>query len=155
MVPRERSSGALVLGLMMAALVLCSGLIWVSTANGTAGELLFPNQEEVIFQSVNVYVGSDSVDVREPSPAMNRALLDRLAPLPVTRLSTGSILPGDDPPRLSSFLHDGEHIWMLELTDGLCSLSTLDDGRRVSVLYQVDGPVDWEGLYALAEEEAP
>ena len=151
MVPRERSSGVLVLGLMMAALVLCSGLIWVSTANGTAGELLFPNQEEVIFQSVNVYVGSDSVDVREPSPAMNRALLDRLAPLPVTRLSTGSILPGSDPPRLSSFLHDGEHIWMLELTDGLCSLSTLDDGKRVSVLYQVDGPVDWEGLYALVE----
>lgn len=151
MVPRERSSGVLVLGLMMAALVLCSGLVGVSTVSGTAGELLFPNQQEVTFRSVSVSVDASNVHVEQPSPAMNRALLDRLAPLPVTRLSTGSILPGDDPPRLSSFLHDGEHIWMLELTDGLCSLSTLDDGKRVSVLYQVDGPVDWEGLYALVE----
>ena len=151
MVPRERSSGTLVLGLMMAALVLCSGLVGVSTVSGTAGELLFSNQEEVSFQSVWVSLDGSSVQVKEPSPALSQALLDRLAPLPVTRLSTGSILPGDDPPRLSSFLHDGEHIWMLELTDGLCSLSTLDDGKRVSVLYQVDGPVDWEGLYALVE----
>ena len=41
---------------------------------------------------------------------------------------------------------------ILALTDGLCSLTTLDDSKEVSILYQVDGPVDWEGLYALIEE---
>ena len=155
MVPRERSSGTLVLGLMMAALVLCSGLIWVSTANGTAGELLFPNQGEVIFQSVNVYVGSDSVNVREPSPAMNRALLAELSDLPVTKLAVGPNIPGSVKPRLSAFLSDREHLQYLRLTDGLCSLTILDGIDEVSTLYRVDGPVDWEGLYALAEEEAP
>lgn len=44
MVPREHTSGALLLGLMMAVLVLCSGLVGVSTAKGTAGELLFSNR---------------------------------------------------------------------------------------------------------------
>lgn len=155
MVPRERGSGALVLGLIMAVLVLCSGLIWVSTANGTAGELLFPNQEEVIFQSVNVYVGSDSVDVREPSPAMNRALLAELSDLPVTKLAVGPNISGSVKPRLSAFLSDREHLQYLRLTDGLCSLTILDGNDQVSILYRVDGPVDWEGLYALAEEEAP
>ena len=151
MVPRERSSGALVLGLIMAVLVLCSGLIWVSTANGTAGELLFPNQEEVILQSVNVYVGSDSVDVREPSPAMNRALLAELSDLPVTKLAVGPNISGSAKPRLSAFLSDREHLQYLRLTDGLCSLTILDGIDEVSTLYRVDGPVDWEGLYALVE----
>ena len=152
MVPRERSSGVLALGLMMATLVLCSGLIWVTTVSGTAGELLFPNQEDVTFQSVWVTMDCGSVHSEEPSPAVSQALLDQLASLPVTRLSTGSILPGNDPPRLSSFLHDVAHMQMLELTDGLCSLTTLGDNNQVSILYQVDGPVDWEGLYALIEE---
>ena len=152
MVPRERSSGVLALGLMMATLVLCSGLIWVTTVSGTAGELLFPNQEDVTFQSVWVTMDCGSVHSEEPSPAVSQALLDQLASLSVTRLSTGSILPGNDPPRLSSFLHDVAHMQMLELTDGLCSLTTLGDNNQVSILYQVDGPVDWEGLYALIEE---
>lgn len=157
MVPRERSSGALALGLMMATLVLCSGLILVTTVSGTAGELLFPHPEDVSFQSVWVSLNAGSAHVKEahveePSPDVNQALLDRLSSLPVTRLSTGSILPGNDPPRLSSFLHGGAHMQMLELTDGLCSLTTLDGDRQVSILYRVDGPVDWEGLYALIEE---
>ena len=152
MVPQELSSGVLALGLMMATLVLCSGLIWVTTVSGTAGELLFPNQEDVTFQSVWVTMDCGSVHSEEPSPAVSQALLDQLASLPVTRLSTGSTLPGSDSPRLSSFLHDGEHVQILALTDGLCSLTTLDDSKEVSILYRVDGPVDWEGLYALIEE---
>ena len=152
MVPRERSSGTLALGLTMATLVLCSGLVWVTTVSGSAGELLFSNQEDVTFQSVWVTMDCGSVHSKEPSPAVSQALLDELASLPVTRLSTGSTLPGSDSPRLSSFLHDGEHVQILALTDGLCSLTTLDDSKEVSILYRVDGPVDWEGLYALIEE---
>ena len=157
MVPRERSSGVLALGLMMATLVLCSGLILVTTVSGTAGELLFPHPEDVSFQSVWVSLDAGSAHVKEahveePSPDVNQALLAQLSSLPVTRLSTGSTLPGSDSPRLSSFLHDGEHVQILALTDGLCSLTTLDDSKEVSILYRVDGPVDWEGLYALIEE---
>lgn len=149
--PQERSSGALLLGLMMATLVLCSGLVGVSTASGTAGELLFSNQGEISFQSVSVRVDADSVSVQEPSPTVSQALLEELSDLPVTRLATGQNIHGSIKPSLSSFLHDGEHLLLLQLTDELCCLTQLDGSKKVPVLYRVDGPVDWDTLLSLVE----
>lgn len=151
MVPQERSSGVLALGLMMAALVLCSGLVWVSTASGTAGELLFSNPENVTFQSISVSLNTSSASLRDPSPAVSQALLEELSDLPVTRLATGHNIPDRSQSNLSSFLYDGQHLLYLVLTDGLCTLTQLDVSTDASVLYRVDGPVDWDTLLALVE----
>ena len=152
MAPVERTSGTLILGLIMAALMLCSGLVGVSTASGTAGELFFPDREEVSIQSVSVLTGTGSGYIQDPSPAVSLALVEELSDLPVTRLATGQNITGDrQPPSLSSFLCNGQRLLYLELTDSLCCLTTLDDGKEIPVLYRVDGPVDWEGLLTLVK----
>lgn len=151
MVPRERSSGALLLGLIMAALVLCSGLVWVSTVSGTAGELLFSNRGEISVQYISLHTDNGSISLPDPLPDLSQPLLEELSDLPVTRLAIGQNIPGDPNPRLYAYLHDKEQTLYLELTDGLCSLSTLDNGNQSSILYRVDGPVDWDGLLSLVE----
>lgn len=92
-----------------------------------------------------------SGSVQEPSSEVSQPLLEQLSGLPVTRLAIGQNIPGNSSPRLYAFLHDKEQMLYLKLTDGLCSLTTLDSGRQLSVLYRVDGPVDWDGLLSLME----
>ena len=149
--PAERTSGTVVLGLIMAALVLCSGLVGVSTASGTAGELFFPDREEVSVQSVSVWTGTDDGYIEDPSPAVNQALVEELSALRLTRLATDQNITDKESPFLAGFLYDGEEMLYLELTDSLCCLTTLDDGKEIPVLYRVDGPVDWDGLLTLVK----
>ena len=149
--PAERTSGTVVLGLIMAALVLCSGLVGVSTASGTAGELFFPDREEVSVQSVSVWTGTDDGYIEDPSPAVNQALVEELSALRLTRLATDQNVTDKESPFLAGFLYDGEEMLYLELTDSLCCLTTLDDGKEIPVLYRVDGPVDWDGLLTLVK----
>lgn len=149
--PAERTSGTVVLGLIMAALVLCSGLVGVSTASGTAGELFFPDREAVSVQSVSVQTGTDGGYIEDPSPAVNQALVEELSALRLTRLATDQNITDKESPFLAGFLYDGEEMLYLELTDELCVLRKRDTNRYTSVLYRVDSPVDWEGLLTLVE----
>lgn len=149
--PGARTPGTRLLALVMAALALSSGLVGVSTASGTAGELLFSNRGEILVQYISLDTDSGSISLPDPLPDLSQPLLEELSGLPVTRLAIGQNIPCDPSPRLYAYLHDKEQTLYLELTDGLCSLSTLDNGNQSSILYRVDGPVDWDGLLSLVQ----
>ena len=146
--PREHTPGTALLALVMAILVLCSGLVGVSFRSGFLGEVVLPAQAEPYAVSLRGDGLREYVD--EPSPGVTQALLDYLSPLPVTRLATGQQVWGSAEPVLTLYLPGGRFF----LTDGLCSIQNPMSDQITSVLYRVEAPVDWEGLYALAEEES-
>ena len=148
--PRRRTSGTAVVALVMAALVLSFGLVGVSTSYGSMEEVLLAPYGTLSADYVRVSTGERSMELEDPSPAAGRALLDYLSALPVTRLTVGVEDLGSDGPGLRMFLSDFG--LDLRLTDGYCSLTPLGGASRTHppVLCRVDGPVDWEQLYALA-----
>ena len=149
--PQKRFSGTLVLGVITAVLVLCSALLSVSSSYGTLGELLLVPHGAVTIESVLLETDSTYLYRDHLSPQVREELMEYLSALPVTKLATGPDLPEGEPKHLSLFLADRK--FYLELTPGLCTLTPMNT-PFTPVLYRLDQPVNWDGLYALMEEES-
>ena len=145
--PGEHTSGTKLLALMMAILVLCSGLVGVSGSYGTLGEVALAPTHTV--DSASMYGEHLHGYLQNPSLRQSQELLDYLSALPVTKLATGQEVRGSGGRELSVFLSEGS--LYLHLTDGLCSLQPLGVRGAYPVLYRVDGPVDWDYLGSLLE----
>lgn len=145
--PGEHTSGTKLLALMMATLVLCSGLVGVSGSYGTLGEVALAPTHTV--DSASMYGEHLHGYLQNPSLRQSQELLDYLSALPVTKLATGQEVRGSGGRELSVFLSEGS--LYLHLTDGLCSLQPLGVRGAYPVLYRVDGPVDWDYLGSLLE----
>lgn len=145
--PGEHTSGTKLLALMMAILVLCSGLVGVSGSYGTLGEVALAPTHTV--DSASMYGEHLHGYLQNPSLRQSQELLDYLSALPVTKLATGQEVRGSGGRELSVFLSEGS--LYLHLTDGLCSLQPLGVRGAYPVLYRVDGPVDWEYLGSLLQ----
>ena len=145
--PGEHTSGTKLLALMMAILVLCSGLVGVSGSYGPLGEVALAPTHTV--DSASMYGEHLHGYLQNPSLRQSQELLDYLSALPVTKLATGQEVRGSGGRELSVFLSEGS--LYLHLTDGLCSLQPLGVRGAYPVLYRVDGPVDWDYLGSLLE----
>ena len=95
--PGARFSGALVLGVAVLALALCTGLVTVSGSYGSLGALVLEPQGQVRLDYATVRIGPGHVDQGSLNTQTEAALLGYLSDLPVTRLTTGRELYGATP----------------------------------------------------------
>ena len=146
--PQKRFSGTLVHGVITVALMLCSALLSVSSSYGTLGEILLVPHGAVTIDAVLLETDSTYLYRDDLSPQVREELMEYLSALPVTKLATGSDLPQGEPRHLSLFLAD--YKFYLEFTAELCTLTPMNT-PYTPVLYRLDQPVDWDGLYALVK----
>lgn len=147
--PGEHTSGTKLLALMMATLVLCSGLVGVSGSYGTLGEVALAPTHTV--DSASMYGEHLHGYLQNPSPRQSQELLDYLSALPVTKLATGQTVSDSEGSHLTAFLAAGDAYLFLNLTDQLCSVQDVNGDQISAVLCRVDGPVDWEYLGSLLQ----
>ena len=150
--PGEHTSGTRLLALMMAILVLCSGLVGVSGSYGTLGAVALASYgPDHRVSSVSIDGRTRYHSQRDMDPQTSGALLDYLSALPVTKLATGQTVSDSEGSHLSAFVSAGDAYLFLNLTDQLCSVQDVNSDQISAVLCRVDGPVDWEYLGSLLE----
>lgn len=148
--PGKRTSGAVLLGLTMALLILCYGMITVGIEGSGRDLVLTPYGVE---QAVAAALVEDEQDLRQESLDRDRAqaLEACLSQLPLTRLSAA--------PTYYPRVDDSERRFYLTLrcSDGSQLEVRWDDRfcvvrreNRDLALFQMDGPVDWDYLRTLA-----
>ena len=150
--PGEHTSGIKLLALMMAILVLCSGLVGVSGSYGTLGEVALASygpDYKVSFVSIDGRTRYRAQ--RDVDPQIGEPLLDYLSALPVTKLATGQTVNDSEGSHLTAFVAAGDAYLFLNLTDQLCSVQDMNRDPISAVLCRVDGPVDWDYLESLLE----
>lgn len=150
--PGEHTSGTKLLALMMAILVLCSGLVGVSGSYGTLGEVALASYgPDHRVSSVSIDGRTRYHSQRDMDPQTSGALLDCLSALPVTKLATGQTVSDSEGSHLTAFVAAGDAYLFLNLTDQLCSVQDVNSDQISAVLCRVDGPVDWDYLGSLLE----
>ena len=150
--PGEHTSGTKLLALMMAILVLCSGLVGVSGSYGTLGEVALASYgPDYRVSSVSIDGRTRYHSQRDMDPQISGTLLDYLSALPVTKLATGQTVSDSEGSHLSAFVSAGDAYLFLNLTDQLCSVQDVNSDQISAVLCRVDGPVDWDYLESLLE----
>ena len=150
--PGEHTSGTKLLALMMAILVLCSGLVGVSGSYGTLGEVALASYgPDHRVSSVSIDGKTRYHSQRDMDPQTSGALLDYLSALPVTKLATGQTVSDSEGSHLTAFVAAGDAYLFLNLTDQLCSVQDVNSDQISAVLCRVDGPVDWDYLGSLLE----
>lgn len=150
MTPGKRTSGAVVLGLTMALLMLCFGRVVVGMAGSGGDLLLIPYGAE---QAVAATLVEHEQDLGQQSLDANRAqaLEAYLSQLPLTRLSTScAYYPKADGSEQRFYLtlrcSDGSQL-EVRWDDRFC-VARKDD--QDLALFQIDGPVNWDYLRTLA-----
>lgn len=150
--PGEHTSGTKLLALMMATLVLCSGLVGVSGSYGTLGEVALASYgPDYRVSSVSIDGRTRYHSQRDMDPQISGTLLDYLSALPVTKLATGQTVSDSEGSHLSAFVSAGDAYLFLNLTDQLCSVQDVNSDQISAVLCRVDGPVDWDYLESLLQ----
>lgn len=145
--PRKRFSGTALLGLVMAALALCNGLVAVSGQSGTVGEAVFSRYGEVELRSLTSRRGDPSEIGNYTSctgDEADPAILAQLAELPVTRIGMGERFLEEGERCLTVNLSSAEGWLWMDLSERFLEV----DGPDGKLLYMLDGPVDWDDLDA-------
>ena len=148
--PGARFSGALVLGVAVLALALCTGLVTVSGSYGSLGELVLEPQGQVRLDSATVRIGPGRIDQGSLNTQTRAALLDYLSDLPVTRLTTGRELYGAT---ASLTLGFNDKALRLEVQDQLCILYIQGANDLTATIWQIDQPVDWAYVLEVLTED--
>ena len=148
--PGARFSGALVLGIAVLALTLCTGLVTVSGSYGSLGELVLEPQGQVRLDSATVRIGLGRIDRGSLNTQTRAALLDYLSDLPVTRLTTGRELYGATASLTLGFNHKALR---LEVQDQLCILYIQGTNDLTATIWQIDQPVDWAYVLEVLTED--
>ena len=148
--PGKRTSGAVLLGLTMALLILCYGVVTVGIEGSGRDLVLTPYGAE---QAVAAALVEDEQDLRQESLDGDRAqaLEAYLSQLPLTRLSAA--------PTYYPRVDDSERRFYLTLrcSNGSQLEVRWDDQfcvvrreNRDLALFRMDGPVNWDDLRTLA-----
>ena len=150
MAPGKRTSGAVLLGLTMALLMLCFGMVTVGMAGSGRDLVLTPYEAE---QAVAATLVADEQDLGQESLGGDRAqaLEAYLSQLPLTRLSTlHSYYPKADGSKQRFYLtlrcSDDSQL-EVRWDDQFCVVRR---DHRDLALFRMDGPVNWDYLRTLA-----
>ena len=148
--PGKRTSGAVVLGLTMALLMLCFGMVTVGMAGSGRDLVLALYGAE---QAVGATLVEDEQDLRQESLDGDRAqaLEAYLSQLPLTRLSASrAYYPKVDGSEQRFYLtllcSDGSQL-EVRWDDQFCVVRR---ENRDLALFRMDGPVNWDYLRTLA-----
>ena len=148
--PGKRTSGAVLLGLTMALLILCYGVVTVGIEGSGRDLVLTPYGAE---QAVAAALVEDEQDLRRESLDGDRAqaLEACLSQLPLTRLSAApTYYPrADDSERrfyLTLRCSNGSQL-EVRWDDQFCVVRR---ENRDLALFRMDGPVNWDDLRTLA-----
>ena len=152
---RRRLSGTALVGLSLAALLLCCGMVVVSRTYGTMDEVVLSQFGRLDLGTV--YATEDgsgySYGSHEEVFAWDEsALLAELREIQVTKVMDSTAEPDfSDGPRMYLGFYG---LWM-DLSDEWLWIHHCSSMPELRGVYRVDSPVDWEALFAALDFEAP
>ena len=152
---RRRLTGSLLVGLSLAALLLCCGMVVVSRTYGTVDEVVLSRFETL--ELGTVYATEDGSDYsygkEEEVFAWDEAALKAaLGKVQVTKVMDSTAEPDfSDGPRI----HFGFYGLWMDLSDEWLWIHNSHDMQELRGVYRVDSPVDWEAIFAALDFDAP
>ncbi|MBR5538142.1 MAG: M56 family metallopeptidase [Clostridia bacterium] len=150
---RERLDGVLLVGFCLSVLLFCSGMVVVSRSYGTLDEVLFKQLEDT--QVTRLYASEyvASYDYAERVYGWDsEGLTAVLREIPVTKVMERSSVKLDLTPGPQMYvLYDRLE---LDISQEWIKI-TRSPMSSLKGVYRVDGPIDWDALFACVDFDAP
>ena len=152
---RRRLTGSLLVGLSLAALLLCCGMVVVSRTYGTVDEVVLSRFETLELGTVYATEDGDDYSYGKDDEVFawdEAALKATLGKVQVTKVMDSTAEPDFSD---GSRIYFGFYGLWMDLSDEWLWIHNSHDMQELRGVYRVDSPVDWEAIFAALDFDAP